>query len=205
MRDELRRLVFTARIAHEQHRREAAWCLEELAGRLVELSGHGASAVLTLAMRLVVDAQRRGEPAAWITAAGSSFYPPDAAEAGVDLDALLVVRVPEAAAVGRAADPLLRSGGFGLAVLDLGVAPLLDALQSRLLGLAQTHQAAVLCLTARKRDAGSLGSLVSLRAEAVRVRVAEGRFRVELQVLKDKRRGPGWKQAEEHRGAAGLR
>ena len=40
--------------------------LAELAGRLVELSGEGDSAVLTLAMSLVLDVQSEAEPVAWI-------------------------------------------------------------------------------------------------------------------------------------------
>jgi hypothetical protein len=41
---------------------------------------------------------------------------------GVDLAALVVVRVPKADAIARAGEKLLRSGGFGLVVLDLGLA-----------------------------------------------------------------------------------
>ena len=42
-------------------------------------------------------------------------------DGGIDLDALPVVRVPDARAAGRAADHLVRSGGFGLVVIDLVV------------------------------------------------------------------------------------
>ena len=42
----------------------------QLRGRLVELSAQGASATLTAAVGLVVQCQRDGEPAAWITRAG---------------------------------------------------------------------------------------------------------------------------------------
>lgn len=72
-------LVPAARL--EEELPPARWELPALAGRLAELSAQGASAALTLAFSLVLDAQRRGEPAAWITPAGSSFYPPDAAAA----------------------------------------------------------------------------------------------------------------------------
>src|SRR3972149_1334507 len=114
---------------------------------------------------LLRGAQRQGEPAAWITREESTFYPPDMAEGGVDLDALVVVRVPGSLAVARAADRLVRSGGFGLVVLDLGVnAEIPTPLQSRLAGLAQKHHTALLCLTEKSSGAPSLGSLVSLRA-----------------------------------------
>jgi recombination protein RecA len=182
---------------------EAAWALPELAGRLVELCSHGPSATWTLAMALVLDAQRRAEPAAWLTGTGQSFFPPDAAASGVDLDALAVVRAPDPAALARAADPLLRSGAFGLVVLDLGKAQVAAPLQSRLLGLAQKHQCAVVFLTEKPPTAPSLGPLVSLRAEVVRAHGPEG-FRCELRVVKDKRRAPGWAHVEVCRGPPGL-
>src|SRR3990172_2807212 len=87
------------------------WGLEQIAGRLVEISGAGAAAALTLAFGLVLEAQRRGEPVAWIALEERGFYPPDAAEGGGDLGALGVVRVANAKAVGRAADQLGALGG----------------------------------------------------------------------------------------------
>ena len=182
------------------------WGLKQVAGRLVEISGAGAAAALTLAFGLVLEAQRRGEPVAWIALEERGFYPPDAAEGGVDLDALVVVRVANAKAVGRAADQLVRSGAFGLIVLDLGAgADVPTPLQTRLVGLAQKHQTALLCLTEKGSELPSLGSLVSLRVQAQRERVCDDRFSCGLAVLKDKRRGPTWTHVEVYRGPAGLR
>ncbi len=185
----------------------AQWSLEEISGCLVEVSGAGATAALTLAFGLVLDAQRRGEPVAWITPGQSTFYPPDAAESGIDLNALVVVRVPDdARAVARAADRLVRSGAFGLIVLDLGAgADVPTPLQMRLAGLARKHHTALLCLTEKKNESPSLGSLVSLRVHAQRRRVSDDRFVCELSVLKDKRRGPTWTHVEVCHGPAGLR
>jgi recombination protein RecA len=168
----------------------------------VEISG---AARLTVAFGLTLEAQRQGEPVAWVMPKEESFYPPDAAEGGVDLDALVVVRVPDAGSVARAADRLARSGAFGLVVLDLGAADVPMPLQARLAGLAQKHHTALLCLTERERETPSLGSLVSLRVQAQRKRISQGRFECELRVLKDKRRGPTWTHTEECRGPAGLR
>src|SRR4051812_19349566 len=103
----------------------ARFCLPELAGRFVELSGQGASAALTYAVKLVLDAQTRAEPCAWITSTASSFYPPDLEQSGVALEALVVVRVnAQHAALHKmqavAAERLLRSGAFGLVIVDLG-------------------------------------------------------------------------------------
>jgi recombination protein RecA len=181
------------------------WDLQEIAGRLTELSGQGGSACLTLATSMVVDAQRQAETAAWITGNNSSFFPLDVAAAGVDLEALSVVRVPDASAVARAADKLARSGAFGLLVLDLGANPRVSAaLQARLRSLARKHDTAILCLTEKASSASSLGSLVSLRAEARIRRLDDDRFACELRVLKDKQRGPGWVHTEICTGPDGF-
>ncbi|MDB4956571.1 MAG: hypothetical protein JWO36_4140, partial [Myxococcales bacterium] len=74
----------------------APWGLAAMRGRLVELSARGASATLTAAIELVVEAQTQSEPVAWLTLADGTFYPPDVAESGVDLAALVVVRAPDA-------------------------------------------------------------------------------------------------------------
>ncbi|MBN2490808.1 MAG: recombinase A [Planctomycetes bacterium] len=181
------------------------WRLDALLGRLAELSGGPCTAVLTLAFGLVREAQQRGEPVVWVTECTSSFFPPDAAAAGVDLAALAVVRLRQPGGMALVADVLLRSGGFGLVVLDLGAnAHLAISAQTRLAGLAKKHHAALLCLTAKERAAPSLGSLVSLRAEAVRTGAEEGRFELVAGVLKDKRRSFGWRHREVGHGPDGL-
>jgi recombination protein RecA len=180
------------------------WSLAAIRGRLVELSARGASGTLTAAVELVAEAQGQSEPVAWLTPGTGTFYPPDVADSGVDLEALVVVRAPDATSIARAAERLLRSGAFGLVVLELGdKVDLSMQIQGRLVTLAQTHDAAIVCLTEKAGDTASLGSLVSLRAEALRVR-EHGEFAVTLRALKDKRRGPGWAHTIKRRGPAGL-
>jgi recombination protein RecA len=183
------------------------WNYATFSGRFGEISARHASATLTLAFRLVLEAQRRNEPAAWVTGRTSAFYPPDAAEAAIDLDALIVVRAPDNRRMARAADALLRSGGFGLIVLDLGADTrgLTPPMQSRLVGLAKKHQTALICLTEKETRHPSIGSLVSIRAEATRTRDRDDRYTCRAQILKDKRRGPGWQHKEVFRGPDGLR
>ena len=177
-----------------------------MGGRLVELSSWGGSAALTLAFELVAEVQQDGEPAAWIAGSSSTFYPPDAARCGIDLDALPVVRVRDEQSAARAADKLVRSGAFDLVVIDLVRNASIPApLETRLLGLASKHGTTVLFLTEKQEESPSLGSLVSLRAQAVRKRTAEDRFSCEARILKDKRRGPGWSHREIRHGPAGLR
>ncbi len=193
-------------LQQERSSQEVGWSLEQVAGRLVEISGVGATAALTVAFGLVLQAQRQNEPVVWITRNDSLFYPPDAAEGGIDLDALTIIRIPNDRAAVRAADQLARSGAFGLIVLDLGAKSTVPApLQIRLAGLAHKHHTALLCLTTKGDGTPSIGPLVSLRVAARRERLADSRFLCELTVLKDKRRGPTWRYAEVCCGPAGLR
>ena len=181
------------------------WSLAALRGRLVELSARGARATLTAAIDLVLEAQHQSEPVAWIMLASGSFYPPDVADSGVDLAALVVIRVPDAITAARSAQRVLQSGSFGLVILDLGGQDkdISMALQGRLVTLAQSHDAAVVCITEKTADTASLGSLVSLRAEALRTRTP-GDFELTVRALKDKRRGPGWTKKLKARGPAGF-
>jgi recombination protein RecA len=181
------------------------WSLDALAGRLAEIGAKDAPAQLTAAFTAVLAAQRRGEIAAWLTSSQSGFFPPDAAAAGIDLDALIVVRLPAAADIPRAADRLIRSGALGLAVLDLAsdagaAAPFPAPYEARLAGLARAHGTAVLLLTPPGR-AAELGPLVSLRSEARRREARE----LEIRFVRDKRGGAGVRHVEPCRGPAGLR
>ncbi|MCB1184752.1 hypothetical protein KDM41_15090 [bacterium] len=183
-----------------------AWNRNELAGRLCELSAGADGALLSAAMAVVLDAQLAGDPVAWVSATAATFHAPDAVACGVDPTALVVVHARDDRSAGRAADVLLRSGAFGLVVLDLGTSAALPApLQGRLVQLARTHDAAVLCLTEKSADTASLGSLVSLRGEVRRRPAGAGGapdgHAFTIRVLKDKRRGPGWR-VEETRGVA---
>lgn len=203
-------VVRAASLLDQQERRPgdqaASWSLEELAGRLVELSGGRASSALTAAMGLVCQVQRHGEPAAWVCAGDATFFPPDAARGGVDLAALPVVRVHDGHQAARAADKLARSGAFGLVVLDLDErASVPTPLMRRLLKWAEEHQTALLCLTHRPDDAPSLTPLVSLRGIAERSRLGEDRFSCRIEIIRDKRRGPGWSFEEVCCGPPGLR
>ncbi|PRP99283.1 hypothetical protein [Enhygromyxa salina] len=185
--------------------------LAELAapGRIVELCGQAQSST---AAAILVHAQREGETAAWIQLAQGELYPPDLSAAGVDVEALLVVHVPPSGSEKisgptgqcRAAELLLRSGGFGLVILDFCRAEPegSTAWQGRLLGLARQHEARVLILRRDTREQlASLGPLISMRV-ASRVERAQvdddppgftrrtGRFVIRHEVLKNKSGGP---------------
>ena len=226
-----------------------------MAGRLVEISSHRAAATLTTAFELVLEAQRHEEPVSWVTLEHSTFFPPDAADMGVSLEMLAVIRLSDPHAAMRATVQLTRSGGFGLVIVDLGPADILGALNTRralspragrgaaasrsesrvtapsarigrqtalrdtyrshrkkklstplltkLVGLAQKNDTAVVFLTEKPSQESSLSSLISLRVETRRSQ--DSPCDVELSVLKDKRRGPGRSFHEVYRAPAGLR
>jgi hypothetical protein len=155
-------------------------------GRLIEITRAKAGAQFTTAVACLRAAQAEGQTAAWIQPEGGSLFPPDLAQSGIDLDALLVVHVPARAGthgLPKAAELLLRSGGFGMVVLDLSDLSMQrdGAWQGRLLGLAREHESWLLLLT-HSHD----GSLISLCLEPHRQRVERGVFTVEQRVRKDK-------------------
>lgn len=181
-----------------------AWTRAELAGRLVEVAGWRDGATCSAALALVVDAQRQGEPAVWVGTRDRAFFPPDAEQAGVDLEALPVVRVAAAREIPAAADVLARCGAFGLIVLDLcGFAPSMAVL-SRLAGLARAHDTAIVMLTEKTAERASLGSIVSFRADSSFARRDDGSFAHELKVTRDRLRAMAWRHVEFRRGPPGL-
>lgn len=190
----------------DEHRRayDSAWSLDVIAGRFVEITGSAQTAALTTAAGLVWETQRRGEWAAWITGPQSTFLPPDFAASGIDLEALPVVRIQDAKQAWRAADTLLRCGGFALVVLDTGGRSTLPlSIQTRLAGLAKKHHAALLRITRGDADTAR-GSLVSLRGETGKERTPDDAFTCTLHAVKDKQGKPGWVHTEVRRGPDGL-
>jgi recombination protein RecA len=145
---------------------------------------------------------------AWVCERHSCFFPPDLAAAGVDVSALAVVRVEDGGRVWRACDTLLRSGGFALVVADFnGPLRLPFAAQTRLAGLAQRHNTALVTLTREveaRHSVGRKGSLVSLRAQTAKHRAGHDCFVCEACVVKDKRRPPGWMHEELCCGVEGV-
>lgn len=179
-------------------------------GKLVELSGERAVACVSAAVGAVRLAQEEEEPVAWIQPAGGSLYPPDLADCGVDLAALPVVHVPRAAGEYgplKAAELLLRSGAFGLVVLDLRDVRLRRdaAWQGRLLALAREHRTRVVLLGAPAGASRSLGPLVGIRIEPRLLRVGPGLFVVEHHLVKNKQGLALEGTAEHRRGPWGLR
>ncbi len=182
---------------------------ELLRGRLTELSGAQHSAQMSLVAHWIRQVQEQGQVAAWVHCPPCLLYPPDLADAGIDLDRLLVVHVPAPHAITRAGDLLLRSGALGLLLLDMRQQRPADrGWTNRLLSLAHKHESRVVCLTSSPQNRDSLSSLVGLRVEA-RLAWEEksegGHFSLSMVVLKDKRGNPQRRFEEVCRGPLGLR
>jgi recombination protein RecA len=141
---------------------------------------------------------------AWIGDARISFYPPDLAACGVDLAALTVLRL-ESAKLWHGCDTLLRCGGFALILVDVcGALTLPFPMQTRLAGLAQHHNTALIALARSSRRDQPRSSLASLRAETALRRAGRDCFACEARIVKDKRRVPGWAHEEFRRGTNSL-
>jgi hypothetical protein len=179
--------------------------LNALSGRVIELSAPQNTACLTLSCTLILEAQKSGVAAVWISASSDTFFPPDFHANGVELCALPIVIVPGARSAGKAADWLLRSKAFRLLVVDLGRdldLPL--SLQSRLAQLSRHQGCTLVLLTVKPAGSPSLGSMVSLYGRVEMRRTGNGRFLCTLRILKDKQRAPVWKHSEELCGPPGL-
>ncbi len=179
--------------------------ISSLTGRLVEFCGRQSTTNLIPICTLIMEAQRIQEPVAWIAQSKTIFFPPDMAANGVDLKALPVVWAPNGKAAMRAADHLIRSGAFGLIVLDLDANIHFDqGILGRLVRLSDKHGTALICITSSAAQKYSLGSMVSLRGETRLQRIAPTLFHCEVHITKDKKRGPGWKYWEACFGPDGL-
>lgn len=125
-------------------------------GRLTEITGTPGSGLTTFARQLVASTLRSGWWVAYIDAA-RTLAPRDWAALGAH-DGLWVVRPNEPARGAWCADVLLRSGAFGLVVLD-GAQALPRTVAVRLVRLAHTSDAAFVLLSADGARAGVAGAL----------------------------------------------
>ena len=169
-------------------------------GRGLRRANFGA---LSLAAEIILEAQRHGEPAAWVAAADSVFFPPDLSRRGVDLSALAVIRAGGQTESLTAAEWLAGSGAVGLVVVDCdGQWNVSDASLGRIQKLAERSKCAVVFLTRKRCSDPSLGSRISLRGCVSRSDA--GPFQVDLHAAKDKRSHPGSRQRRHYHGPPGM-
>lgn len=130
-------------------------------GRVGEIAGPASSGRTALALGLLAAATDREQSVALVDAT-DSFDPTSAAETGLDLARTLWVRAPALSEGLRAAEILLRAGGFALVALDLA-RPLDPAPAShhwlRLVRAAAATRTALVVLSADARRTGSHADL----------------------------------------------
>lgn len=145
-------------------------------GRVSEIVGHVGSGRTTIGARFVSVATSAGEVAAWIESS-RSFDPADIAAGSANLDRVLWASVDDRlgrrafdssgrlrryrfSSVFKAAEMVLKAGGFGLVVIDLGAsaAPLPQSIALRLAREAERSGAAVVVI-APYRICGTFAAL----------------------------------------------
>jgi recombination protein RecA len=189
---------------NSSHSSAHPWGVLSLAGMLVEVVYTPSPAVMSTAAALVREAQEQHFPCAWVTTEDHAFFPLDMMSRGIDLNQLLMVRVPDTTAVAWSAEQLARSGGFGLLVVDFSAGSSSvgqSRFAARITPLARRYGTVVVCLTRGE----TLGSLVSVRVETWRARIAESTFENSVRAVKDRRYGPGVMHGETVRGPDGVR
>jgi recombination protein RecA len=180
-----------------------SWQLQSLVGVLAEISEETSAGAASLAVEIIADAQDHNEPVAWVAGSDSIFFPPDLADSGIDLAAVTVIRAGGENGSLIAAEWLVRSGAFGLVVVDAdGDWKASDASLGRLLKLAERSQAAVVFLTRKRCTDPSLGSRISVRGSITRS--GEGPFHVVISTVKDKRANTGSRQGRQYDGPPGM-
>lgn len=215
MQDYAAKIVPAARllIRRNEEDEHEPWSFANLRGQLIELSEEHPLGALTFASELIGSAQHDGEPVAWISACPSIFFPPDLAENGIDVSAVVVVAVKDEREALWACDLLVRSQAFGLLVVDLERGRrLADAALARLTHLARRCDAAILFLTLKKGSFSSLGSLVTLRGVVRRAgmlvpgspKLPAPTIACEVTTVKDKRRTPGSRITRRYDGPRGV-
>ncbi len=174
-----------------------------VAGNLVEISGGGQ---LTFATILLLEAQQREEPCAWVSTTQHTVFPPDLETNGVDLETLIFLWVETPLNAARAVEYLLRSDSFGLVVLDMAkLSGLPDSVAGRLMRLARKSNCGVVALSSATQSPSVFGSLVSLRATSSLSAHHPGRLCAELVPEKDRSHAPTWRHSVECHAPTGLR
>jgi recombination protein RecA len=180
-----------------------SWRLENLEGTLAEVSEETACGAVSFVTEIILEAQGRNEPVAWVAGVSSIWYPPDLADRGVDLGSLVVIRAGGADESLTAAEWLVRSGALGLMIVDAeGEWKASDASLGRILKLAERSQCAVIFLTRKRPHEPSLGSRISLRGCVSRS--GSEPFRIAMTTLKDKRSNSSSRQGRQYHGPSGM-
>ena len=127
-------------------------------GRVTELAGARSTGRTGLTCRIAAAATRAGETIAWVDPE-DALEPEAAAATGVVLDHTLWVRPRDVPDALRATEILLRAGGFGLVVLDLGAATKRGGPHWVRLAAAAERTRTALLVVAPERTVGTFAAL----------------------------------------------
>ena len=192
-------------IAPDEHSDRNPFSFSALRGRLTEIAVESGTPAFSLLSILLKSAQRLEEPAVWVAAGATIFYPPDFSMNGVTIERLPVVWTSSRESALRATEHLLRSGAFGLIVVDLETpGELLPGRLGTLNRLASLQQIVVVFLNTRSNGQEGLGSLISLRLSVKLQHKGPNHFVCRVIATKDKQTPAGWVQEVPFRGTDGL-
>jgi recombination protein RecA len=193
-------------LVRDRAARSGALTYTNLVGRITEFTASRNVPALSFLSLLIEEAQGREEPVVWVETADSVFYPPDFIANGIDVAALPVVWAPDVRSGVRAAEHLLRSGSFGLLVIDLPPHTIID--QGRLgkiARMADLNETAVVLVTGQEDGTSfTLGSIVSLRLAGSTVHQNDCAHRCTVSAVKDKQDMPGWSRTEVFHAPDGM-
>jgi recombination protein RecA len=167
-----------------------------LSGRVVEFSSWHQPACVSLSALFILECQKLKRGRAWIvpgnSADASVFYPPDIISAGIDCSSLPILKAESAVDGFGLTERLLRSGGFGIVVLDLYAEKNQKRYSlGRLHNIAQRHDGLVLCLTRSQPGHPSLDPMVFVHVHVSVQSIGRNRNRLSAVIQKDKTGSPG--------------
>ncbi len=186
--------------------RKGEFSYSNLVGRITEFAASRNAPVLSFLSLLIREAQELGEPVSWVEASDSVFYPPDFAANGIDLAALPVVWIPDVKSGVRAVEHLLRSGSFGLLVVDLPPHTIIEQGRlGKLARMADLNETAVILINQQEDGVSfTLGSIVSLRFAGSRTHQDSSTYTCIISAVKDKQDVPGWSRVEVFHAPDGM-
>ena len=180
-----------------------SWHFDNLIGLVAEISEEVPSGAVTVAADIIVEAQCRNEPVAWVAGTDSIFFPPDFHERGIDLSAVSVIRAGGEAESLMAAEWLIKSGAWGLVIVDVDCQwNISDASLFRIQKVAGRNLCAAVFLTRKRCHDPSLGSGIALRGCVSSS--GSGPFIVDVLTIKDRRFHSSSRRRRQYNGSSGM-
>jgi hypothetical protein len=180
-----------------------SWKFDDIVGMLAEVSEETSCGAISFVTEIILEAQDRNEPVAWVAGTGSTFYPPDLSDCGVDLAAVAVIRAGGEEESLTATEWLIRSGALGLVIVDADRGwKVRDVSLGRVQKLAERSQCAVIFLTRKRPVEPSLGSCIALRGCVTRSGATP--FDIVIHTIRDKRSNSSYRLSRQYHGPSGM-